>query len=533
MLSHFPAPYEGELFWSVVARYHERSLAVSLTDTLKMLHGKSDKNPQFNLERILDRVKYFEYCSLDEILNNNTTYNFHVFFINQDQSKNFLMMLINGAINFKNDKTNLRFCPHCLKEDINDKGETYWRYFHQVPSAFTCLKHNTLLQESTVEYKAKKLAAANEKNCIALPPKKISRKTYFMLQRVTIESEFIFINKAKFDHSKLQLFIGRSLESKGLIDQFGVVKKPLLFYQLIKTFGLEFFQYINFDIEKFIEVIFTTFGHSGVQSYLSCTELLILVIFLCGSVKNFLKEISEFSARARKCIVCGNSSLTSRLHMDEKTNKCTMDTKCACGVSQFSIMGDRYISYRSLKIIFKTREHELDYYYNQIFNKGLRLDKLSWKLNVNEVQIEHLLAECLAARQEDKSITRKYKKEWEALSDAVTPIEELKLLNYPAYIWLHTYAFDYLLKFNYPPLNASSINKDIWKKRDKKIKETLRDFLFSDRLSCKSGRIIITLNYRYGEGLCLKWPMEISCLPETKKFIDKLKLLRDGLLIYK
>lgn len=532
MISHFPAPYEDELFWSVIARYHKRTLAVNPTETFKVLCRENDEVAQFNFKKIHSKLKHLEYISLDEILNNNTAYNYYMFFKNNQEKEELLRKIIDGEIYFDFVNTNLRFCLQCLNDDLENKGEAYWRHFHQIPSVFTCLRHNALLQESTVSYKKTKPVAANQRNCMPLPHKTISRKAYLMLHRLTVESEYIFLNKIQYDHTKLQLFIAHSLKSKGLINYYGMLKKESLLHQLIKVFGVEFFHYIKMNLDQFIENINATFGHSGVRSYLSSTQLLILIILMSGSVKKFIVEMNGFSPKERKCLVCGKSILRIQLYPDLKTNKCIMNVRCTCGVTQDSIMGDRYVTHNSLNISFNNKDQRLDYIYNCIFVKGLNLGRLSWKMNIDDIQIEHQLSECLVTKQEEKSITQKYKAEWKSLSDSKTPIEELKIINYPAYIWLNTYAHEYLEMFKYPDLNSSSINKEIWRKRDKMIKETLRKSLLLDRLSGERARTIIRFNYRYGQNLRLKWQAEISYLPETKEFIDKLERLQEGLSSY-
>jgi hypothetical protein len=44
----------------------------------------------------------------------------------------------------------LRFCVECTKADLHTLGESYWRVSHNLPLAHMCLKHGTVLQESTV-----------------------------------------------------------------------------------------------------------------------------------------------------------------------------------------------------------------------------------------------------------------------------------------------------------------------------------------------------------------------------------------------
>lgn len=41
LLAYFPAPYEDELFYSVIARYHVHSGNFNFVDTIRDLYGKT------------------------------------------------------------------------------------------------------------------------------------------------------------------------------------------------------------------------------------------------------------------------------------------------------------------------------------------------------------------------------------------------------------------------------------------------------------------------------------------------------------
>ena len=47
--------------------------------------------------------------------------------------------------------THLRFCAECVREQIDNAGEAYWRREHQLPAALLCLEHDLVLRNSNVE----------------------------------------------------------------------------------------------------------------------------------------------------------------------------------------------------------------------------------------------------------------------------------------------------------------------------------------------------------------------------------------------
>ncbi|MGE7945078.1 TniQ family protein [Lysinibacillus xylanilyticus] len=44
----------------------------------------------------------------------------------------------NATVKRKMDlnRYSLKFCPHCVRDDIEKYGESYWKISHQLPTAF-------------------------------------------------------------------------------------------------------------------------------------------------------------------------------------------------------------------------------------------------------------------------------------------------------------------------------------------------------------------------------------------------------------
>ena len=47
-----------------------------------------------------------------------------------------------------------RFCPLCLKEDLQEYGEAYWHRLHQTPGVLACPVHAIPLSDSIVPIQA-------------------------------------------------------------------------------------------------------------------------------------------------------------------------------------------------------------------------------------------------------------------------------------------------------------------------------------------------------------------------------------------
>ncbi|WP_431104999.1 TniQ family protein [Roseateles noduli] len=67
----------------------------------------------------------------------------------------------------------LRHCPHCLLNDLEEKGAPIWRNEHQLPGVWICLKHGTPLSA---------LKVLEGRNCWALPGMKGSVATELAIE---------------------------------------------------------------------------------------------------------------------------------------------------------------------------------------------------------------------------------------------------------------------------------------------------------------------------------------------------------------
>lgn len=96
-----------------------------------------------------------------DIIENNTLFKIFTAFLNKERKETVYKGMLNeegfnafqplGLVGSKIlMKDKLYYCDECLKEDILDKGESYWRVIHQVPGVYTCSKHNIFLMESEV-----------------------------------------------------------------------------------------------------------------------------------------------------------------------------------------------------------------------------------------------------------------------------------------------------------------------------------------------------------------------------------------------
>lgn len=155
MIGYFPTPYPNETIYSVLARYFQHLDNFGLYPVMKKVYHRiailPDGLPN-NIEKLLANTPLGYSYTNNEMLLSHTLYNFYAIFAGQDKRKElYNKMLQDGrtdsilsaGLNFGSNKWNSpRFCPKCLKEDIQLYGEPYWHLEHQIPGLKTCPHHH-------------------------------------------------------------------------------------------------------------------------------------------------------------------------------------------------------------------------------------------------------------------------------------------------------------------------------------------------------------------------------------------------------
>jgi hypothetical protein len=184
MLSFFPNPYPDELFYSIVTRYHIRSGNKSFKQTLiELLEYYPNQSYSLvlpnNLSHLLKRVPSTSILNFEKLIWGHTLYPFYRIFLTSSEAwslskcmRERLSEPIHKVAKISQHselkQTYLKFCPDCVRQDMDNFGEAYWHRTHQVPGIFICLIHNSLLIESRIPLITSNLQhePANLENCV-------------------------------------------------------------------------------------------------------------------------------------------------------------------------------------------------------------------------------------------------------------------------------------------------------------------------------------------------------------------------------
>lgn len=158
-------PYEDELLYSVLGRYHIRSGNTSIKATLQDIFGKTTVTAVADLpshtDRIIDNMPIGNQYTADMLMDKHTLYPFYAAFIPAEQAekiKEYMKGEKGGSIYNKiglmasgislNQK--FKFCPQCIREDMERYGELYWHRIHQIPGILICPEHKVPLHDSQI-----------------------------------------------------------------------------------------------------------------------------------------------------------------------------------------------------------------------------------------------------------------------------------------------------------------------------------------------------------------------------------------------
>ncbi|MGU8987223.1 TnsD family Tn7-like transposition protein [Clostridium perfringens] len=162
MLSFFPTPYEDEILYSVCSRYHMRVGDINSSTTMNELFGEKYFSSKLlfptSLNYLANNIATTPDFSGEVLLRDNTPYNYFKAFLQKDRRD----YLLNAMLSDDGQNASLfaglgkdismfkylRFCPECLKADIEKYGEGYWHTIHQLPGVLVCPHHKIAAEDS-------------------------------------------------------------------------------------------------------------------------------------------------------------------------------------------------------------------------------------------------------------------------------------------------------------------------------------------------------------------------------------------------
>jgi hypothetical protein len=201
MISHFPDPLPGELFYSIAARFAARMQYPTLTATMAALFGAKCVVPAIELPHklalVIASLPPGHGYTADVLIDQHTLFPYYGPFLSkktherlrEDMKSNHsrITHLLAGihATKIKPPKF-LRTCPKCDAHNIKTYGETYWHRLFQIAGVEVCPTHEVFLQDTAV----RRLDHIN-------------RHELFTAQHTLRSSEIVPVDKSKHSHRVL------------------------------------------------------------------------------------------------------------------------------------------------------------------------------------------------------------------------------------------------------------------------------------------------------------------------------------------
>lgn len=163
MLHYFPTPYPDELWYSVIARYHTHSGALSWQATMEALFGDVRDTdvgsffPNGSIHKILEQLPS-GFLSAQEVALQHTLLPFLMRFQPADRKAAILEAFLSGEdmrpryLRATRDikPRSMRYCPICVREDTQTYGEPYWHREYQIGLMPLCPRHRCRLRDKPI-----------------------------------------------------------------------------------------------------------------------------------------------------------------------------------------------------------------------------------------------------------------------------------------------------------------------------------------------------------------------------------------------
>lgn len=248
MITFFTDPYEDELLYGTISRYHYYIGNIDYKDTLQELFGKSSIIPSLylhsNLQYLCDQLgsKY----TPEHLIYNHTIFPYYAPFLPEQRKKEIISdmkgdggksiyMKIGMTAGSICVKDGIYYCHFCSLKDLEDHGEVYIHRVHQIQGVLVCPIHKVKLRRfivnktnsSRLEFirldeRCMDFNREEEKNDrINEELIRIAQSAKFLLSNniETFNKEKVYSNYKKLLDKKEFLSVGKSVKQNELADE--------------------------------------------------------------------------------------------------------------------------------------------------------------------------------------------------------------------------------------------------------------------------------------------------------------------------
>lgn len=569
MMTFFPSPYQDEILYSVLARYHVRSGNTSIKATLEDLYSKTTATAVMDLpshlNRLIENMPVGSRYTVNELIRYYTLFPFYAAFLPPEQAESIKKFMerdkgggVYNKIGLMASSVSLnqyfKFCPECIKEDAEEYGELYWHRVHQVSGIHICSKHKILLQDSKVSirgFNKHQYTAATLENCIMLN----GRNGYsddIMEKLLKLSSDVQTLLDNELEQKPIKWFVHQyttKLIDMGLANMNGNIKQKELIKSFINYYGEEFLTLIELGIDVHSDHNWLTDLVRRKNKTSHPLRHLLLLRFIGVTIEELFANKFEYKPFGNGEWPCLNPAADHYLEntIKEIEIKYNTDSKnplgifrCSCGFTYLrsgpdTESGDRYkiSKVKDYGVVWEQRLKEL-------VEEKLSLRGTAKQLKADPATVKKYAKKLgIKTYWENRSSCEKQKKlykkqintsdnlkdtrrnEWLLLIEK-NPDKgktELRQLNKALYVYLYRNDRDWLNRNSPKKKTTANIGTKVdWQKRDEEILQKVQKVVneIEDAVG-KPQRITLTL---VGSRIGIKALLEkhLNKLPKTKAF---------------
>lgn len=300
----FPEPYEDEILYSVISRYHYYVGNTNVKYTFKELFGNINKVPTIELSgnisdicKLINNPKYNE----EYLIWNHTNLPFYYPFLNTSNQNEIIEMMkknnaqgiyvktgiIAGGICRKKD---LYYCPECAKADFKKLGETYFHRIHQIPGVKVCPNHHCLLEkymEGTYNEKRINFLKISIKNLELKPKYERNTEINNVLIDVAESCQYILNRKIKnINYNNIMQRYKKILKDKNFITVNNRVRQKQLILYLKKYYSNKIFNVfdskLNYKESNWLKIMLR-----NSKEFVHPIRQILFILCICNDIKSF------------------------------------------------------------------------------------------------------------------------------------------------------------------------------------------------------------------------------------------------------
>ncbi|MDA2394503.1 TnsD family Tn7-like transposition protein [Bacillus cereus] len=522
MISYFPTPYENELFYSIIARYHYHSGHKTKRETLLSLLGSVEKNFYVDVPSgvnlIAEKLKGMsKNLTVEYFVEKHSILPLFRQFMDPDKYHKVLLK-VNGADKSSNPtriipervddvkrKQHLYYCRECLKDQFQTHGEGYWNRFHQISGVLVCTKHKiclTKLFRKSHNMNLNKLIIPNINDKKSdVEEIQVSGKSFEILLDIAKDIEYLFTEKLTvYPHT---YYYNKYME---LLKIHGIgypmfKRKYLLAEKILDVYPKEILDLFNSYLspeDPLCWLRYVTEEHR--VRYLHPVRHILIMRLLCGSVRGFYENNQTYQPFGSGPWFCMNPLA------DHYLEKCVETVDISPHIKYRRLQGDFTCNcgFKYRLILPEQSPFEVNNFSQRIIERGDLWCKefqtlLAQKMSVME--ISHITnLSCPTVRRISKQImngkqnitvrgtgrrkeftieerTLIYKKQWKTIFKENPGLKrtQLKRLNPAVFSWIQSHDKVWLEK-HLPPKRWKSKNGDKhYKKMDKKLLQAAQE----------------------------------------------------------